>query len=173
MTYLLIYCRCWRYFLEKETGRELLITFLFFWGITLRKIYSEDSNHIMKEKYKPENVALRDFRVVKVLRSVSLRITKLFYGTEPKGLLPTMCYCAQTHLNPFFSLLDQEWAGKVQQKGITGRQTLSNRLLTCFYSVRLIRAMSRQLLLASTSRTCVRNTPQEMCSELFGRRNTC
>ena len=56
----------------------------------------------MKEKYKPENVALRDFRVVKVLRSVSLRITKLFYGTEPKGLLPTMCYCAQTHLNPFF-----------------------------------------------------------------------
>lgn len=71
----------------------------------------------MKEKYKPENVALRDFRVVKVLRSVSLRITKLFYGTEPKGLLPTMCYCAQTHLNPFFPYWIRNEQGKCSRKG--------------------------------------------------------
>ena len=38
----------------------------------------------MKEKYEPENVALGDVRVVKVLGSVSLRITRLFYGSEPQ-----------------------------------------------------------------------------------------
>ena len=54
VNYLLIYCRYQRYFLETDTGRELLRTF-FFWGITLRKIsiYSEESTHIIKEKYEP------------------------------------------------------------------------------------------------------------------------
>ena len=42
----------------------------------------------MKEKYEPENVALGDVCVMKVLESVSLRITKLFYGSEPKGCSP-------------------------------------------------------------------------------------
>lgn len=45
----------------------------------------------MKEKYVPENVALGDVYVVKVLGSVSLRITKLFYGSELKELLSAMC----------------------------------------------------------------------------------
>lgn len=54
-------------------------------------IYSEESSHIMKEKYVPENVALGDVYVVKVLGSVSLRITKLFYGSELKELLSAIC----------------------------------------------------------------------------------
>lgn len=54
-------------------------------------IYSEESSHIMKEKYLLENVSLRDVYVVKVLGSVSLRITKMFYGSKPKELLSAMC----------------------------------------------------------------------------------
>ena len=42
----------------------------------------------MKEKYEPENVALEDVRIVKALEFVSLRITKLFYGSEPQGCSP-------------------------------------------------------------------------------------
>lgn len=42
----------------------------------------------MKEKYEPENVALEDVRIVKVLEFVSLGITKLFYESEPKGCSP-------------------------------------------------------------------------------------
>lgn len=45
-------------------------------------IYSEESSHIMKEKYVPENVALGDVYVVKVLG---------FYGSELKELLSAMC----------------------------------------------------------------------------------
>lgn len=56
-----------------------------------RVLYSEESSHIMKEKYVPENVALGDVYVVKVLGSVSLRITRLFYGSELKELLSAMC----------------------------------------------------------------------------------
>lgn len=42
----------------------------------------------MKEKYEPENVALEDVRIVKILEFVSLGITKLFYGSEPQGCSP-------------------------------------------------------------------------------------
>ena len=71
----------------------------------------------MKEKYEPENVALGDVCVMKVLESVSLRITKLFYGSEPKGCSP-QCANVPKLTCTLFSCWIRNEQGKCSRMGL-------------------------------------------------------